>query len=307
MTGMTWLFRTLAAFGLIASLVSPLACQQEPRPAAAGSFRMTVFELKLHGLAIALETPSGALYFVDTGKKEGETDSGKDTLAPFLKAKGVREIAGILISHPHHDHFEGASYLLKHFRVKSLLDAGPEGPLVVDAYSKLKAHAKENGAEYRSVHAGDTLKWDDALEVSVLAPPKDGVDSPEKDFLNNNSIVLRIRHGKNVFLLPGDIQHDGRNSLLEAVDPEKLKATVLVAPHHGFFEGKKFAETVKPEAVIVSCLADYSDKKLASPGDQATELFGAVGAKVYVTGWHGTIEVVSDGTTFTVKPQRERK
>jgi competence protein ComEC len=306
MTGMNRLGRMLVALGLLAFLVSPLACRPDQRPAA-GTFRMTVFELKLHGLAIALETPSGAVYFVDTGKKEGEVDSGKDTLAPFLQSRGVRDIAGILISHPHHDHFEGASSLIKNFSVKCLVDAGTEGPLVPGGYSKLKEHAKARGVEVRSVHAGDTLSWDEALEVSVLAPPKAGVNSDEKDFLNNNSIVLRIRHGKNVFLLPGDLQHDGRNALMEAVDPEKLKATVLVAPHHGFFEGKKFAETVKPETVIVSCLADYTDKKLASPGDQATELFGAVGAKVYVTGWQGTVEVVSDGTTVAVKTARERK
>jgi competence protein ComEC len=298
--------RSVAFLALSLVLAAPLACQEQ-KPVPSNLFRMTVFELKLHGLAVALETPSGSLYLVDTGKKEGDYDSGRDTIAPFLKARGIKEIAGILVSHPHHDHFEGASYLIKHFKVRTFVDAGVEGPLVDDSYVKLKTHAREKGVELKTVRAGDTLKWDDALEVTVLAPPKEGVKADDGNFLNNNSIVLRIRHGKNVFLLPGDIQHEGRTSLMAAVPAETLKANVLIAPHHGFLESKHFAEAVKPETVVVSCLAEYTDKKPVSPGKQATALFEAVGAKVYVTAWHGTVEIVSDGAACTVKSQRERK
>jgi competence protein ComEC len=298
--------RDTTILAVAAVLTSPLACQ-ERQTSGLGTFRMTVFELKLHGLAIALETPSGALYFVDTGKKEDDYDAGRDTLAPFVKTRGVAEIAGIVVSHPHHDHYEGASYLLKNFRVKSFVDAGVDGPLVGQGYRKLLAHARERAGEVRTIHAGDTLQWDPALEVTVLAPSKEGVKSEDKSYLNNNSIVLRIRHGRNVFLLPGDLESEGRDALMAAVPPETLKATVLVGPHHGFAEGHRFAAIVKPEIVVVSCLDSYTDKKLASPGKHATELFGAVGAKVLVTAWHGTVELVSDGSTVSVKSERQGK
>jgi len=288
--------RSVAGMLLFVVLHSaPVASQEQSKP-----LRMTVFELKLHGLAIALETPSGAVYFVDTGKENSDFDSGKQVLAPFLRTRNHKEIAGILVSHPHRDHFEGASYLLKHFPVKSFIDAGIED----NDYDKLKTLAKDRGAAYRRVRAGDTLAWEEGLEVAVLAPPKDGVKSPENDSHNNNSIVLRIRHGRNVFLLPGDIEKEGRDSLLASFPAETLRADVLVAPHHGFFEGKKFAEAVKPQTVVVSCLSEYTDKKPASPGKLATAVFGAVGAKVYVTAWNGTVEVVSDGSTVTVKSER---
>ena len=281
--------------------------QEKPPRAAVGKLTVTVFELAAHGLAIALETPSGAVYFVDTGAKEDGDNAGKDTLAPFLKAKGVTEIAGLLVSHPHHDHFEGARYLLKHYTVKSFIDGGAEGPLVDKDYLELKQDASERGADYRVVHAGDTLAWDPALEISVLAPPKEGVESKEKDRLNDNSLVLRIRHGKNVFLLPGDIEHAGSNSLLGSVAAETLRADVLIAPHHGFFDEPGFAQIVHPQTVVVSCLADYSDKEPRSPGDLATKLYGAVGAKVYVTAWNGTVTIVSDGAACTVSAEREKR
>jgi competence protein ComEC len=277
---------------LVALLLAAPAVSQE----MTGTLRMTVFELKLHGLAIALETPSGAVYFVDTGKETGDVDSGKQVLAPFLRSRKVKDIAGILISHPHRDHFEGAAYLLKHFHVKSFVDAGIDD----NDYAKVAALAKDR----KKVRAGDTLSWDPDLEVSVLAPPKGGVNSTDNDSHNNNSIVLRIRHGKNVFLLPGDIEKEGRDSLLASTPAEMLRADVLVAPHHGFFEGKRLAEAVQPKTVIVSCLSEYSDKKPSSPGKLATAVFGAVGAKVYVTAWNGTVEVVSDGSTISVKSER---
>lgn len=299
--------RIVAILGsLVIGLTVALACQ-DPETEASRPLRITVFELEAHGLAIALETPSGAVYFVDTGAKEGDDDAGKHTLAPFLRKRGVSAIAGILVSHPHHDHFEGARYLLKHFSVKSFLDGGAEGSLVDDEYVELKERARERGAECRVVRAGDTLPWDPDLEVTVLAPPKGGVESKEKDLLNDNSIVLRIRHGKNVILLPGDIEHDGSESLLASVPAETLRSTVLVAPHHGFFEERRFVEAVQPQTVVVSCQREYSDKEPRSPGDLAKAVFGAVGAKVYVTAWNGTVSIVSDGATCAVSAERETK
>lgn len=275
-------------------------------PRAAGVLRMTVFALELHGLAIALETPSGAVYFIDTGRKHRGEDAGKGTLSPFLKERGVAEIAGILISHPHHDHYEGAEYLLKHFTVRSLIDAGPEGPLVPNEYVKFKASVVERGVLCRTVHAGDVLRWDDALDVEVLAPPRAGVPSTDDEALNDNSIVLRIRYGENVFLLPGDIEKGGRESLLASVPAERLRSTVLVAPHHGFMEGHSFIKAVHPRFVVVSCLADYPDKKIRSPGKHVTDLFRPLGTPVYVTAWDGNVEFESDGTACTVRTARRR-
>lgn len=310
---MSRLLRPFAALALAVVLASPLACQEKQQPASApaplpaGVFRMTVLGLKVHGLAIVLQTPSGAVYVVDTGKKDDDYDAGHDAIAPFLKARGIEEIAGIVVSHPHRDHYEGAAYLLKHFKVKSFSDAGLENSQIHESYHKLVAHARERGAEIRTIRAGEVLKWDEALEVTVLAPPKDGLKTSDESLLNNNSIVLRIQHGKNVFLLPGDLESEGRDALLAAVPHNQLKATVLVAPHHGFAEGHRFAETVKPEYVMVSCLDHYADKKIASPGRHATDFYGAVGARVWVTAWNGSVEVTSDGSACTVRPERESK
>ena len=55
---------------------------------------------------------------------------------------------------------------------------------------------------------------------------------------------------------------------------------------------------------MCSCLAHYDNSPIASPGEQATKVFGPVGAKVYTTAWHGNVVITSDGRTLQVKTER---
>ena len=181
-------------------------------------------------------------------------------------------------------------------------DAGEQEDDLPKAYRKLRKIA-EKKCVVDTVRAGDRLVWDDDLSVEVLAPPERGVESKKKDRDNDNSIVLRIQHGEVVILLPGDIERRGVESLLRSA-PERLKSQVLIAPHHGFCDSRAFAEAVAAEHVIVSCDADYPDKKISDPGAHATELFGSLGARVHVTSQHGRIEVFSNGTSCQVIRER---
>jgi beta-lactamase superfamily II metal-dependent hydrolase len=122
--------------------------------------------------------------------------------------------------------------------------------------------------------------------------------------INDNSVVLRVRHGRNIFLFTGDIGELAQDYLLQTIGKEKLKCTVLAAPHHGFDCYERFAAVVNPEVVVASCLKDYPRDPIRSPGQKVTDVYGAVGAQVYVTAWHGTVQVTSDGESYTVKTDR---
>jgi competence protein ComEC len=253
---------------------------------------------------------------VDTGIAYEGHDTGRDILGPFLKAQKVTEIAGIVHSHPHRDHYDGTFYLLDHFKVKRVIDSGYDRGLVKDVflkdlpssgeYPRLLKLVPERAAEHQVVMAGEKLKWDDALKVEVLGPPK-GFLKHSKDVeieINDNSVVLRVQHGKNVFLFTGDLGEMGQDHLLKTAGAEKLKCTVLSAPHHGFDCYERFAIVAKPAVVVASCLNDYPKDSLHSPGTKTTEVYGAVGSKVYVTGWHGNVQITSDGETYSVKTDR---
>ena len=69
------------------------------------------------GLAVVLGTPGGKTYLYDTGVGYPEGDgwaggynAGRDTITPYLRAKGVEALDGVLISHAHYtDHFGSTS------------------------------------------------------------------------------------------------------------------------------------------------------------------------------------------------------
>ncbi len=281
-----------------------------------GKLVVTFFEMPQHGIAIAVQTPTRHVYLVDTGIAGDGHDTGRDILAPFLRARKVAEIEGIVHTHPHQDHYGGTPYLLEHFKVKRVIDSGYDRgvykvvflsdlPSSSD-YPKLRKLVTERGSEHQVVSAGDKLRWDDALEVEVLSPPKEFLKQPKgvEYEINDNSVVLRVRHGRNVFLFTGDIGELGQDYLLETIGAEKLKCTVLAAPHHGFDSYERFAAVVKPAVVVASCLKDYPRDTIRSPGQKTTDVYGAVGAQVYVTAWHGNVQVTSDREIYTVKAER---
>jgi len=300
--------------------IPPLPADDPPP----GKFTMTVLNIpdvnRGAGLAIIMQTPSGKVWLYDTGNGypsetgwEGDSNTGRDLIVPFLKEHGFSAIDGLFISHAHYDHFGGLIWLKDHFPIKRFIDSGFEFTGEANAnfttelryYSRIRAEFQQRGV-YTAAHAGDRVVMDDALQVEVLAPPKeffanppDAVrtanDPPAHYLVNANSLGLRIQYGSVVFYLPGDIQsEDIDKSLLRFVDPAKLRCNILIAPGHGLHGTKAFAEATRPEVSIASVFPRYAR------GLKSTAEFRAVGARTYITGLNGQIQIVSDGKTYTV-------
>jgi len=298
-------------FAVLAGCASSGPAEPSNPPAAAGKLVVTFLETKGHGLAVVLQTPGNRTYVIDTGNAAKDFDNGRDTIAPLLEARGVKEIDGIAISHPHADHYGGSPWLLKNMVVKRFIDNGYEGRGQTDAYRAIRQLAKERGGTYLAAHAGDLLDWDKDLTVEVLSPPKEFLlqgSDPEKvsehAVLNNNSLTLRIQHGRIVLMFPGDAYGSESNYMAKNYK-ERIRSTVLCAPHHGFNSTPGYAQLVQPEVVVASCEASYGGQ-MKSPADNAERIFRPVGATVYATTWHGSVEVVSDGKSYTVRTQRTR-
>lgn len=298
-----------------------------------GTFTLTVLDVpdvqRGAGLALAMRTPGGRTFLYDTGNGypsatnatgwAGDHNSGRDLIAPLLRQRGVKELDGVVISHAHYDHFGGFAWLADQVPIRRLYDSGYEMPGRAEGhyndelghYAKLREPFKRRPGAYQTIHAGDKLDWDPQLEVEVLAPPPEffherptvtrSTNNPPAHYLlNANAIILRIRHGKTVFVLGGDIEsEDQRLSLLPSLPPGKLKCDVLIAPGHGLHALPAFAEATRPSVVAVSLFPRWAR------GMPAWKVYGAVGARVLCTGVHGNIEFVSDGERFTTKVQRE--
>jgi competence protein ComEC len=277
------------------------------------------------GLAVVIETPGGKTYLYDTGNGypegsgwAGDYNAGRDTIRPYLASKRIEALDGVLISHAHFDHFGGLMWLVDHVPIGRLYDSGfhfrgessaaYSGELA--AYDSLRERFRQKPGSYRGAHAGDRLDLDDRLDVEVIAPPKGFFDEPDPGrrpkndppahyLINANSLGIRIRHGDVAFLLPGDFQREDQiRSLLPSVAPGKLRCRVLIAPGHGIHSAPEFAAATRPEITIVSAPPRYARN---SP---ALKVYGDVGSRVFLTGLHGRVTVVSDGKTTNVEAER---
>jgi competence protein ComEC len=322
--------RIVWALGVIALTV--MVGSVEAAGSSAGRFVLTVLNIpdigRGVGLALVLQTPGGRTYLYDTGTAYPEKDrwvsglnAGRDVIAPFLKREAVKDLEGVIISHAHYDHFGGLLWLVDNVPIKKLFDSGYEFGGQADAnynrelanYTKLRERFKKRLGAYQAALAGDRLQLDDRLEVEVVAPPKGFFHElhlekrPKNDpaahyLLNSNSLMLRIRHGQIVFLLPGDIEKEDQvKNLLPRVAPGKLKCHVLIAPGHGLHSASEFAEATRPEVTIASLFGRWTK------GCSARRVFPAVGSKVYITGLDGTVQVVSDGQRYEVTTEKRRE
>ncbi|HEY1785476.1 MAG TPA: MBL fold metallo-hydrolase [Pirellulales bacterium] len=277
------------------------------------------------GLAIVLQTPGGHTFLYDTGTGYPDNDgwvgnfnAGRDSIAPLLKSLDVTQIDGVAISHAHLDHFGGLLWLVDHVPIKKLFDSGytfmgeatPDYANELARYDRVRERFAGQPGAYQAAHAGDKLPWDDQLEIEVISPPAEffsephperrpAKDPPAHYLVNANSLGLRIRHGKVVLLLPGDIQaEDQLQSLLPSVPAEKLRCQVLIAPGHGIHSVPEFALATRPEVTVASVFTRYAR---TSP---ALRVYGDVGSKVYLTGLSGAVRIVSDGVHYTVTTER---
>ncbi len=315
------------------ALIGPVANSLLGPPESKGNFTLTVLEIpdiqRGAGLAIILQTPNGQTWLYDTGSAypslenraewDGNFNAGRDLIVPFLKQVGVTELDGVMISHAHYDHFGGLMWLADHFPIKKLVDSGYhfggdasiQYSVELGDYDKERAKFQAQPGKYQAAHTAEKLALDPALEVEVLAPPagffsephpetRPKTDPPAHYLVNSNSLAVRIKHGSVVFYLPGDIQsEDIDQSLLPSLDPAKLKCDVLIAPGHGIHCTKAFAEATRPAVSIASVFPRYAR------GLKSTPLLKAVGAKTYITGLNGNVQVVSDGKTYHVTAQRD--
>ena len=86
-----------------------------------------------------------------------------------------------------------------------------------------------------------------SLEVLAPCPAFD-----EALGANDNSLVIRARHGQRTLLFTGDIEEQAEARLLQHA--QRLRADVLKVPHHGSrtSSSEAFVRAVAPELAIIS-------------------------------------------------------
>ncbi len=275
------------------------------RGAPRGVLRATFLDVG-QGDAALIDLPDGSAMLIDGGGIVGSpVDVGERAVAPLLRARRRGRIDVVVLSHPHPDHFLGLATALEGIEVGALWDTGQgevegAGP----AYDALLAAMRARSVPILRPRelCGRRALGGATIEVLAPCPAIDGDHGA-----NDNSFVLRIRHGSRALLFAGDAERFEEGVLVarEAREAGTMHADVLKVGHHGSRTSSTpaFVAAVAPSVAILSC---GIRNRFGHPHAATIETLLGAGARVLRTDREGGVTVTTDGESLDVETAQPR-
>jgi competence protein ComEC len=233
----------------------------------------------------ALITEGGCSILVDAGP-----DRSEDTVRSCLDPLAGGGLTACFFTHSDEDHIGGADMVLTRYGAGAVYMPGrrDDNP----SMRLLSAAAAARGTDITGVSGGDVIIIG-GLEVTVLAPLSLG----EYD-ANEESLVLRIRHGAVTAVLAADAGLTSEHLMIRYWETSDLKCDLLKVAHHGSASstGREFVELLSPAYAVISCGKNNS---FGHPHATVTARLEAAGSSVFRTDVDGDLLFVSDGRTLT--------
>jgi competence protein ComEC len=262
-TRLKWLFRGGAATACLAALMLPLLIGFAPRHGG-GELKVTLLSVGA-GQCAVVELPTGKTLLIDAGSSS-VSDLQRRTLDPFLRHEGSRSVDTVYISHANFDHFGAVGQAAEEYGVRTVFvtpqfrrHAAKNYParMMLKRLTELKCPVE-------TTTAGQTTDLGDGCTLEILWPPAD-----DRLDANNSCQVMRLSYRGRSILFTGDIQSPAESALLS--DEQKLKADVLIAPHHGSAEDTtvRLLDAVAPTTILAS-----NDRTLSGKQRELDKLVG---------------------------------
>ncbi|MDC0598572.1 DNA internalization-related competence protein ComEC/Rec2 [Gammaproteobacteria bacterium] len=192
-----------------------------------GEIQLTMLDVG-QGLALVLSTKDHHLIYDVGPAYSPRFNAGSGVLVPFIRSQNLPVIDTVVISHGDNDHAGGLPEVLRRY---------PQAEYRSADISMFPATVQAEPCQ-----AGNSWRWN-GVEFEFLHPDGQSYSS------NNSSCVLKITTGAYSVLISGDIEKSVERRLLQS-SQHKLKANILIAPHHG-------SNTSSTEAFIDAVAADY--------------------------------------------------
>lgn len=271
------------------------------------------------GDCIHIQSESGRNYLIDGGSSS-QSRVAEYQILPYLKAKGIRSLEAVFVTHSDIDHCSGILTILEEYhksaiRIGTLILPDIDEESKDASYEELERLAGENKIKVQYMSRGQAIT-DGALTLSCLHP-KAGYRSENA---NEYSLSLYLSFGRFTALFTGDVEGRGEEELQEQfgiyrketlasakaaaegfppADAMK-RLTVLKVAHHGSENstGTQFLESVSPRLSLISCGKNNS---YGHPHEELIERLEEAESKIYVTAKSGAVTVESDGLRCTVR------
>ncbi|MGE0030266.1 MAG: DNA internalization-related competence protein ComEC/Rec2 [Steroidobacteraceae bacterium] len=260
-----------------AALLLAITAGAAGRPAA-GAWTLTVIDVG-QGLAAVVETRRHVLVF-DTGPRwRGGGSAARVSLVPYLRARGIRRIDRLVVSHEDMDHAGGVPVLERSVEV-------------ADTMGEFRGEAAAGSTACRR---GERWRWD-GVEFRVLHPPA-AFDGGE----NDRSCALMVSGIGGRALLLADPESAGEASLAS----ERLRAEVVLLPHHGSrtSSGPALVQAVSARLGIAS--AGFGNR-WGMPAAEVVARWRAAGTTVLSTAAMGAVTVKFAARRQAIEVHTER-
>jgi competence protein ComEC len=263
--------------------------------------RVTMIDVG-HGNASLLELPYGYNMLIDGGGFSDNRvfDVGASIVAPLLWRKKILNVDTLVLSHANSDHLNGLIYIAENFHVKNVWTNNE--PADTFGYRLFMEAIKKNNIRMPAYYKIAGVHDINGVHIDILSPQKDFIEKRKTETwrnLDNNSLILKASFKDVSFLFPGDIKSRAEYELVSTVG-DKLRSSVLLAPHHGSKTSstKRFLEKVKPEVVVIS--SRYKSR-FGFPHPSVLKRYQDMGCRVFETAQDGAAIMRTDGHTLTIR------
>jgi competence protein ComEC len=255
-----------------------------------------------------IKTPAGNVIVIDAVRPK-KLEAVLQALQP-----PSGEIAHLIVTHPHTDHYQGVEALLKDFQVGRVTlapfwqEPGPPGyHVLINRMNDQGISVRFLSGYERTLPDGGTFpQFKDKPVLELLGPSNSALEMLSKSKVltpNHLSIISRLTYRKFSMVFAGDAQmenwaHFDQEGLLE------LKCDVLRAAHHGSKRGSQWErlERLSPSLIVVSSDPDGQHHLPDAVGSAIfMELDRSADRQVALTSATGTIKIEVPGADGTAR------
>jgi competence protein ComEC len=238
------------------------------------------------GDATLLQHPDGTAVLFDGGPPEGG-------VVRLLRRAGVRRLALVVATHPSRDHHGGLKAVLARYPVDVLLDGG-DGTLD-PTFRAVVSEARRHATRRIPAVAPLTLRAG-GFRIRVLSPPPRPPGPPPED-PNPRAVIAIVSSGAFDLLLSADAES-------EALLPLKLPVVeAMKVPHHGSADPglPSVLRRLRPQVAAIEVGAG---NPYGHPAPSTVRALRRAGVRTYRTDRDGTVKLVVDGSSMTVRTEQ---
>lgn len=253
------------------------------------------------GMAIYIRFPNGFDVLYDGGPD----DKVFEELGEVMPAWD-RKINLLISSHNHADHLVGLIEVLERYKVDEVWLSGAIH--TTETYKKFLTAIDQSGAKIQTCYVGGDCRVShkSSGQIVILFPFNDLTGTQPKN-QNNASLVARVEYGETAILLPGEIEKESENEIIQSYCPSNvgtycntpLQSDILQSPHQGSHSSStpEFLQMVKPTDIFIAVGAD---NQYGHPHQDILQRYKEMGFNVYRTDLCGRIEVGADLENYQI-------